>query len=229
VVEGDDSIVGGGEGTLNAGTRAGVVPVAATDNNGVRADIVTREPKVVERERAVVLVDELVEVRGDTRVEANTVSRIAAEIISKVAERSVELVEDDCLGLNFTDRLGDNALGHLLEDDEALLDDLDLLGVAYDVVLRLNHLFEVNGSIKVVPAVEVVKVTKRGVTTPVVERVETTSRQVCRSSGSEISGAGVGNGSRQHSGDESAKGNELGKCSEHDDFLNEGSCKLFGM
>jgi hypothetical protein len=62
-------------------------------------------------------------------------------------------------------------LGHLLEDDKALLDDLNLLRVAHDLMLlHKRDLRGGNMACKIVWPAEVVKVVETGVASPVVER-----------------------------------------------------------
>ncbi len=98
----------------------------------------------------------------DVGVVADLVARLAAEITAEVSQAGVELLEDDGLRLNLADLLGDDPgsrmshefpwceigagdylpLGHLLEDDETLLDDLDLLGVAHNLLLLDDNLLE---------------------------------------------------------------------------------------
>lgn len=63
-------------------------------------------------------------------------------------------------------------LGQLLENDEPLLDDLDLLGAADELIL-LNEDLVVAGTVKVIGTVEVVEVVQGLVSTPVVEGVVT--------------------------------------------------------
>jgi len=94
--------------------RSALVPVAVRDVV-VGADIVATEPKVVGAQGAVRVVEVPV-VRGNAVVVADTVARVAGEVVAKSAERGVVLLEDDCLRLNFANLLGDDLLGHLLED-----------------------------------------------------------------------------------------------------------------
>ncbi len=65
--------------------------------------------------------------------------------------------------------MSDLPLSHFLEDNKALLDDLDGLGVADNDFLLLNNLFDVDRGVEVVCAVEVVEMVQRLVASPVVE------------------------------------------------------------
>jgi hypothetical protein len=66
------------------------------------------------------------------------------------------------LGLDLTNLFSDDALGHLLKDEEALLDDNDALGVADNLLLFHNsdralaevRVVEVSFSVKVIETVE---------------------------------------------------------------------------
>lgn len=124
-------------------------------------------------------------------VVANLVARVAAEVTTEVSQAGVELLEDDGLRLNLADLLGDDPgskiscelawcsnvgevclpLSHLLEDDETLLDDLDLLSAADNLLLLNDNLLERGEVVKVVRAVEVIEVVQGGDSTPVVEGV----------------------------------------------------------
>lgn len=205
---GADSAPGSVVGKPDAAGGAGVIPVVATNNNGVGSNIASRETEVVRAEGAVVAND-VAEVVDDVRVIADLVTRDAAEIVVEVVEARVELLEDDGLGLDFADLLGDDALGHFLEDNKTLLDDLDSLGVANNHFLLLNDLVDVDRGVKVVGAVEVVEVVQRLVASPVVER------DCVSATGYEGRATAVLDWSGHHSGNESSEGNsDLG---EHDD------------
>lgn len=94
----------------------------------------------------------------DVAVEANLVTRETPQVTAEATEVGVELLEDDSLGLNFTDLFGDNSLRHLLEDDKSLLDDLNTLHTANNLMFLLdNNLFEA-GAVEVVDTVEVIEV-----------------------------------------------------------------------
>jgi len=112
-------------------------------------------------------------VAGDTAVEANVVARGAAQVTAEGTEAGVELLEDDGLGLNLTDLLGYDPLGHLLENEEALLDDHNRLAVADDFLLILDNSLAGEMANEVVRAVEVVESIEGGDSTVVIERVST--------------------------------------------------------
>lgn len=104
----------------------------------------------------------------DPAVEADLVVGETSQVTAEASEVGVELFEDDGLGLDFADLLGDDPLGHLLEDDELLLDDLNTLCAADKLLLLDDDLVEV-GSIKVIHAIEVVEVVQGSKASPVVE------------------------------------------------------------
>lgn len=145
-----------------------VVPVRPAGDDGAAANRASTEAEVLAVEGAVGVVDASV-VASDAAVVADLVAGLARQITAEASEARVELLEDDCLGLDLADLLSDDPLGHLLEDNEALLDDLNLFGVADNVLLLLDHLGGV-GVDEVAGAVEVVKVAHGRETTPVVER-----------------------------------------------------------
>jgi len=152
-----------------------VVPVAARGNDVALAEVVTREAKVIARERAI-RADQASVVAGNRRVITSVVARGAAQIGREVARRSNEWLEDNGLSLNFTDLLGDDPLGHLLENEETLLDDLDALGVTNDFLFLNNNLLG-DETREVIGTVEVVEAVERRNSTPVFERVVSTSVQ----------------------------------------------------
>jgi hypothetical protein len=105
-------------------------------------------------------------------------ARRAAQIRGEVTRRGNKLMEDDSLGFNFANLLSDDLLGHFLEDEKSLLDNLDALGVTDKFLLLLNDgLFDNSGDRagEIVGAVEVVESIERRETTPVVEGLMTTS------------------------------------------------------
>jgi len=127
----------------------------------------------------------------------------------------VELLEDDGLSLDFADLLSDDALSHLLEDEEALLDDFDALGLA-DSLLLLNNgdrLFAELAVVEVAGAVEAVEVAHILGSTVVVEGVDSTTD-------AQVSGRSEwcsSNACRESGKSDDKSGSEL---SEHDDDLN---------
>lgn len=113
---------------------------------------------------------------GNVGVISDVAAREAPEVAAESVQARVELLEDDGLGLDFTDLLGDDALGHLLEDEETLLNDLDALGVADDFLLLhdLDGAFAEVAVVVVVGAVEVVETTEGADSTVVIEGVRAT-------------------------------------------------------
>lgn len=166
-------------GSRTAGRRrAGGIPVASANNNGLRAAASTLEAKVASGERAVRVAD-AAEVAGNALVEANRVAGRAIQVVAEVTEAGVELLKDDSLSLNLANLLGDNPLSHLLKNEETLLDNFNGLRLTDNFLLLLDDdLGEVDRSVKVIGAVEVVKVSKGRDTTPVVERCKGTSHEI---------------------------------------------------
>jgi len=142
----------------------------------VAADIAAAEAEVVCGQRAV-LGDDVAEVARDLGVEADVVAGSTTQVVAEEAERGVELLKDDGLGLNFADLFGDDPLGHLLNDEETLLDDFDALGVADELLILLNNSLAGDQALEVVGSVEVVEAGERGETAPVVEGNITTGDQ----------------------------------------------------
>jgi len=145
------------------------IPVGSTDNDGVAADITSAEAEVLAVEGAVGVVDASV-VASNAAVVADLVTGLVCQITAEASEAGVELLKDDGLGLDLADLLSDDLLGHLLEDHKALLDDLNLLRVANNVLLLFDDLGKVRVG-KVTGAIEVVEVAEGSVAAPVVERV----------------------------------------------------------
>jgi len=121
-------------------------------------------------------------VASNRRVVTNLVTRDVEQVGGEVARRSNELLKDNSLSLNFTNLLSDDLLGHLLEDEETLLDNLDALGVADNFLFVNNNLLG-DDTREVVGAVKVVKAVEGRDSTPVVERVVATSVwEICQDS-----------------------------------------------
>jgi len=129
---------------------------------------VSREAEVVGREGAVG-VNDVVEVTRNIAIIANLVVAEMPQIAAESVEARVPLLEDNRLSLDLTDLLGYYPLGHLLENEKTLLDDLDLLGVANDLVVVDDGL-RIRRTIKVVVTIEVIEAGHGADTTPVVER-----------------------------------------------------------
>jgi len=87
----------------------------------------------------------------------------------------VELLEDDGLSLDFADLFGDDPLGHFLENEEALLDDLNGLAAADHFLLLLYDDLCLDFTAEVIGAIEVVEVREGRDSTPVIEGVRISS------------------------------------------------------
>jgi len=129
LVQRRDGALSSGECSGAGAWRSGIVPVGTINNSGLGAEALTAEAEIVGTERAVRVTD-AAKVAGDATVEANGVTRGAAQVTLEVTKTGMELFEDDGLGLNFTDLLSDDTLGHLLKYKQTLLNDLHGLSVA---------------------------------------------------------------------------------------------------
>ncbi len=119
--------------------RSRIIPVRTTHKNGASTKFATRKPKVINRERSI-LMDNVAEMARNASVKANLMSGDTMQVITEETETSVELLKDYGLSLDFTDLLGDDSLGHFLEDEEALLNDFNGFGVADDARRRIDDL-----------------------------------------------------------------------------------------
>jgi len=156
-------------GTTDGAGGAVGVPVAVARDVVVGSDIAAAESKVVRAQRPVGVVEVSV-VGGDGVVVADTAPGAAGKVVAESAKRCVILLEDDGLSLDLADLLGDDLLGHLLEHDKPLLDDLDGLRVADKLAVLLHDSrLEVVRVGEVVRAIKVVKVAEGTHATPVVE------------------------------------------------------------
>jgi len=151
------------------------VPVRASGNDVLAADIASGEAEVVGAERRVGR-DEVAEVAGDAAVIADAVARGAAQVTTEEAEAGVELFENDGLSLDLADLLSDDPLSHLLEDEETLLDDFDGLAVAYEFLRLLNDGLAGDAAYEVIRAVEVIEASQRREPSPVIERGSTSDK-----------------------------------------------------
>jgi len=163
-----DGRLGGAESGANRSRGSGVVPVGASGEDVVAAEVVARETEVVDGQR-VALIDNVAEVAGDGTVEADVAARDAAQVRAEATEAGVELLKDDGLGFNCADLLRNNPLSHLLENQEALLNDLNGLAVAHELAGSGDLSRGREGSNKVVNSEEVVESREIGVATPVIE------------------------------------------------------------
>jgi hypothetical protein len=119
---------------------------------------VAAEAKVSGRERAIRIAN-VAKVAGDTLVEADIMPRGAAQVMAEVTKTGMELLEDDGLGLNFTNLLRNDTLGHLLEHNQALLDNFNSFSMANHLLL-LDDLLDDVRAVEVIGTVEVVEVIK---------------------------------------------------------------------
>jgi len=156
---------------LADGRRGGEgVPVVATSNREVRADFSASEAQVVAGQ-GTSGVDEVGVEAGDIAVIADVAARDAAEVAGEAGEVGNNLVGDDGLGLDLADLFGDDSLGHLNQDSEALLDELDLNVLADQGVLRGDDLLA-DGAVEVVLTVEVIEARQGGDSVVVIEAGE---------------------------------------------------------
>jgi len=194
-------------GPPNRSRGALVVPVRAGRDDILLAKAGSGEAEVVAAE-GTVRGHDVAKVARDAAVVAGTVAALAAlEIAAEAAHAGLELLKDDDLGLDFADLLGDDPLGHLLEDEKALLDDGDGLGVANELRVLLDYLLGEGRTRKVAGAVEVVKAGHRGESTPVVERM----RASTGSEGLRV----IGKGSSDCGADDGSGGENLEDLGEH--------------
>jgi len=207
-VNANNSLPSRAEGRTDRDERLAVVPVMPIDNNGVLAEIMARETKVV-RGKGSISVDEAVMVREDGLVEADLFSRETAEILAEAAQACMELLEDDSLSLDVTDSLSDDLLSHLLDDEETLLDNLNSLCMADERLSRNNDGLRATRPVKVIDAVEVVKVRQGREATPVVEGLECAGDQIGTLDG-QRSGRDTGDGGESRDSDYSDLSEHLG-------------------
>jgi len=90
------------------------------------------------------------------------------QVMAKATHAVMELLKDDDLRLDFADLFCDYLLRKFFQDNETLLDNLDLLGVA-DSFFLLDYNLATFGTIKVSRAIEVVKVSEGCNAMPIVE------------------------------------------------------------
>jgi len=114
------SAVGGPDGSW--GGRS--IPVGASRNDVLAAEVGSAKAKVGGGKRRVGR-DDVTEMASNSAVEADVVARGAAQVTAEGAEAGVELLKHDGLSFDLADLLGYDPLGHLLEDEETLLDDYD--------------------------------------------------------------------------------------------------------
>jgi len=127
----------------------------------------TTEAQVVGGERPICVAD-ATKVVGDPLVIPNLVIGMTRNIVAKETEVGRELLENDSLSLDLADLLGNDPLGHLLEDEKTLLNDFNGLGMANELVLFNNGLGELRVD-EVARTEEVVETVHGGDAIPVVE------------------------------------------------------------
>lgn len=206
-----DGRAGAGVGAVDGEARA-AAPVVARGGDIRAAEVVAGEPKVAGAEAAVAL-EELVVERGDVRVVADTTAGVAAQVAAEAVQAGVELLENDGLALDLADLLSDNALGHLLENEETLLDDFDRLRAANELLLLDNgDLTRAEVAVvEIAVAVEVVERAHRTETAPVI-------KVAGRAAGNDISVFGGKRGTRDGVGEgRKSDDDDGGKFGEHDD------------
>jgi len=128
-VQSEDCPVRSSECSRNGGRGSRDIPIGTTNNGRASTAVKTRKSKVISRKRPIGL-DDTTEVASDGTVEADLVAGDAVQVVMEESKAGVELLENDGLGLDFADLLEDYPLSHLLDDEQALLDDFDRLGVA---------------------------------------------------------------------------------------------------
>jgi len=194
--------------STNRNERITVIPVVAINDNGVVAEITTRETKVMGRERTIGI-EEIVVLGEDVLVETDLFAGETTEVLTETTETSMPLFEDDGLCFDFTDGFGDNPLGHLLDDEKALLDDLDLLAVANDLLLGGDNGLAAAGSVEVVDTEEVIKVAHGRDTTPVIEGLRSARNQIITAPDSQRSRGDASHGGESRDEDESDLGEHI--------------------
>lgn len=143
----------------------------ALDDHSVLAKVLTSEVPVIEVEREVVLVDDLGEMLDNLLIIPDLVvlSRVPANVASESVQTRIPLLENDGLALDFTYGLYDDLLGHLLQDEETLLDDVNGMDLADEFMLGLDKDLLKLVAVPVIDAVEVVKAFEGVVASPVVK------------------------------------------------------------
>lgn len=199
------------EGSIDFRGRALVIPVVSSRDGILAAKVRTVEPKIVRAEGAVGVHDVAVVAR-DTTVIPDAVARLAPDVMAERAKAGVELLENDGLGLDLADLLGDNPLGHLLNDEKALLNDLNALAAADKLLVLLDDDLLLDGATEVIRAVEVIEAIERRDAHPVVEGDgRAMGAGVCTSSQSPDLGQRL-----SHDTDDHSRGSEdKGKFGEH--------------
>lgn len=168
--------------------------------------VLAREAHVIGAQGTIAVVH-VAGLRGNTRVISNITTRGTPKVAAKAAQTRVELFEYDGLGFDFADLLGDDPLGHLLKNKEALLDDFDAFGTADDFLLLDDSdrtLAEV-AVIEVTGAVEVVKTAQGADSSPVVEGLRWITSNELRGAGSSRGGSNTGRKSGKSNNEGSSK------------------------
>lgn len=198
------------EGSADRGRRRAAIPVRARGHDSVLPKVRTAEAKIAVAQRAVRVHDAAVVV-GDVAVVADAARGVAHDVRAEVGEAGVELLKDDGLSLDFADLFADDPLGHLLEHEETLLDDLNGLAMADNFLLLLNDNLLADFTAEVIRAVEVVESGERRDAAPVVERVGVTRGEL----DSIVNGLGLGQRGSGDTSDDGGKSDDLSKLGEH--------------
>lgn len=131
------------------------------------ADVATLEAEVVEDKVAIAIM-EVADHVGNVLVKTDGATRLVEQVAGEVVKAGEELSVDDGLDFNLADGLSDDALGEFTEDSQLLLDDVNALVLADDLLLLdFNDL--VVEAAEVVDTIEVIEVGKRVKPAPVVE------------------------------------------------------------
>jgi len=200
---GVDGRLSSAESSTNGGRGGRGVPVGAGGNDVLLAEVASTEAKAVAGQRATGR-DDGAEVASNATVEAGRMARGVAKITAEGAKARVKLLKYDGLGLHLADLLRDDPLGHLLENEKALLNNFDGLAMADDFRLVLDDSLAGEVANEVIGPVEVVEAREGRETSPVVERVSADSEVLV-----------YGEGLSSNTGSDGSDGGDLEKLGEH--------------
>lgn len=148
--------------------RLSVVPVGSAHGDDVAANVDSVEVEPVPVQSSA-LEQELEKLVGDDLVESRDAAVEALEVVSEDVESGSELLEENSLCFYLADLLEDEPLGELLDDRQLLLDDVDLVRLAEQLVLLGEEDLLVERSVEVPGTEEVVKFVERLEASPVVQ------------------------------------------------------------
>jgi hypothetical protein len=140
-------------------------------------------------------------------IEPNLEFGLTEEVAVEEVEAGVELLKRNDLSFNFADLFRDNPLGHLLEDKEALLNNIDGFSAADYFFALLDDSLTGDRAHEVIGTVEVVKSRERFQAFKAIKRRDTPRGEA--SNGRD--------GRRGSASDEGSGQNELVECREHFD------------